>query len=133
MSLNGCVLAELLPRSLIVADLASCQAAWSERLVPILDVFSFVRADEGKPGSLPHCWTVSSDSVAARVARLCGAGRLILLKSIDIPSEASWDDAATLGWLDSSFAQLIADAGSRLSVSAFNFRRSNTQGNLRGH
>ena len=41
---------------------------------------------------------------------LLEAGRLILLKSIDIPSEASWDDAATLGWLDSSFAQLIADA-----------------------
>ena len=133
ISLNAYVLAELLPRSSVVTDVASCQAAWSERLVPILDAYSFVRADEWQLGSLPHCWTVSSDSVAARVARLCGAGRLILLKSIDIPSEMSWDDAAQRGWVDGAFAHLIADVGSRLSVSALNFRRSNTQGNLRGH
>src|SRR5262245_62868008 len=46
----------------------SVNAALLESLapgVPVLDALAFARDDEGRPGRLPHCWAVTSDSVAA--------------------------------------------------------------------
>src|SRR6516225_2877287 len=49
----------------------------------VLDAHAFARADEGRPGSLPHRWEATSDSVAARAAELAGA-ELVLLKSVTL-------------------------------------------------
>lgn len=107
-------------RSLVVA------AAFLRHLVPdervtILDAFAFAVADEDRPGALPHTWDVTSDSLAARVAAVHGAGRLMLLKSVDIPPGVPWEEAAARGWVDRYFPQAVASAG--FAIEAINFRR----------
>jgi 5-(aminomethyl)-3-furanmethanol phosphate kinase len=89
--------------------------------VRIPDAFAFARNDEGRPGALPHSWNVTSDSIAARMAVVFGAERLILLKSIDIPSGTAWADAAERGWVDRHFPQVIADT--EIAVETVNFCR----------
>ena len=85
----------------------------------ILDGHAFARADEMRPDHLPHGWAVTSDSLAARAARVAGARRLVLLKSITIPDGTDWADAGRRGWVDEAFADVV---GSDLVVNAINFR-----------
>jgi aspartokinase-like uncharacterized kinase len=86
----------------------------------VLDPEAYCRLDEGRPGTLPHNWDVTTDSVAARVAAVAG-GSLILLKSTDLPRETTWEEAAANGLVDRAFPSLIA--ASRIQVSWVNLRR----------
>jgi aspartokinase-like uncharacterized kinase len=122
MVLNAHFLARLLPASQVVARLAECPASWQSKLTPILDAHAFALADEGQPGSLPHRWDVTSDSVAARVAIVAGARRLILLKSIAIPPHTAWADAGRQGWVDGYFGEVVQGTG--LAVEVMNFGQS---------
>jgi aspartokinase-like uncharacterized kinase len=70
---------------------------------------------------LPPSWNISSDSIAAHAAFANQASRLILLKSIDIPSNTSWEVAAGHGWVDPHFPSLVVE--DNLKVEAVNFRR----------
>jgi aspartokinase-like uncharacterized kinase len=110
-------------KPVVIADLQEAEAIWAQQGIPILDPFPFAQKDEGRPGRLPHCWSVTSDSLAARVAVCVRAGNLILLKSTDIPDD--WMDS-TRGIVDSYFESVIRSAqlmvGLRLSVSAVNLR-----------
>jgi aspartokinase-like uncharacterized kinase len=56
---------------------------------------------------LPHNWTVTSDSIAARIAQCLPADELVLLKSIDQPS-GSLIDLAALGYVDRYFPTATA-------------------------
>jgi probable H4MPT-linked C1 transfer pathway protein len=108
LSLNASFLAEVIADAVVVQNLADCAAQWHASKIPILDPYPLILADEGRPGSLPHSWDVSSDSLAARVAGLVGARRLILLKS-SIPAEPiSWVEAGRGGFVDIHFAQAAA-------------------------
>ncbi len=89
--------------------------------VRIADCMAFAREDEGRPGALPHTWDVTADSIAARIAVVRGADRLILLKSIDIPAGTPWTTAAERGWVDRYFPRVIAET--RLAVKVINFVR----------
>jgi len=70
---------------------------------------------------VPHSWDVTSDSIAARIARDHRAERLVLLKSVDVPVGTRWETAVALGWVDPYFPQIMA--GTALAVEFVNFRR----------
>ena len=76
--------------------------------VRVADSLAFAWNDLGRNGELPHSWDAASDSIAARMAIVHGAERLILLKSIAIPPGTSWTEAAERGWVDHYFPTAIA-------------------------
>jgi aspartokinase-like uncharacterized kinase len=119
LTLNASFLTGLLPGGMVVADWRECFADEARGRGPVLDCHAFLRADEGRPGCLPHAWTVTSDSVAARVAAVSGAEALILLKSTAVSADLGWDEAARRGWVDAYFPHALP-AG--LRVRAINFR-----------
>ncbi len=89
--------------------------------IQIPDCLAFLQGDDRNPDALPHAWSVTADSIAARIAVVNGAERLILLKSLDIPPETCWVEAARRGWVDEHFPTAIA--GSRMAIEAVNFAR----------
>jgi aspartokinase-like uncharacterized kinase len=122
LSLNAAVLQALLPASQVIDDWHDAAALCRRGVVPILDAFHFACVDEECAGHLPHCWDVTSDSLAARVAVIAQARELILLKSVTIPESMCWAKAAQCGYVDPMFAQTCAQGGGRLTVRAVNFR-----------
>lgn len=82
--------------------------------VYVLDAYDLLAADD----ALPHTWAVTTDSIAAHVARRAGA-RLVMLKSADIPPGTDWRAAAEAGWVDDYFPTVAVG----LAVEAVNFRR----------
>lgn len=85
----------------------------------LLDPLRFCLDDEGHPGALPHCWKVTSDSIAARVAEASSA-RLVLLKSVHLPADLAWEAAGAAGLVDAMFGKLVGRA--RLDVKWVNLR-----------
>lgn len=66
--------------------------------------------------SMPADWSVTSDSLAARLAELLGGARLVLLKSVDADAQARADDLAVRGIVDSHFPSIVARAGLSWSI-----------------
>jgi len=89
----------------LVAVISKGQAATT-----IFDPREFLAAHEPDlPGrTLPHDWSVTSDSIAARLAAVVGAQELVLLKSSD-PPVASLAELAAADIVDSYFP--VAAAG----------------------
>ncbi len=86
----------------------------------VLDCFAFAQEDEVRPGALPHTWSVTTDSIAARAALVFRAERLVLLKSTDVPAGTSWDTAAANGWVDAHFPQIASALNCPVEI--INFR-----------
>ncbi len=85
--LNQRLLLDLLPELELVADRSAAELVWQRGRVPLLDLMSFVSAEESVISAeerLPHNWDVTSDSLAAWVARRWPARRLMLLKSAEL-------------------------------------------------
>jgi 5-(aminomethyl)-3-furanmethanol phosphate kinase len=89
------------------------------RTIPGCDVFDC----ESVPSAdgLPHSWAVTSDSIAAWIAGMTCADRLVLLKSVDVPAGVSWSVAATNGWVDEHFPTAAARVTCPIEV--VNFRQ----------
>jgi aspartokinase-like uncharacterized kinase len=87
----------------------------------VLDCYTFAREDDSRPGALPHTWSVTTDSIAARAALVFRAERLVLLKSVDVPPGTTWEVAAANGWVDAHFPQVAATL--TCPVEVINFRR----------
>jgi 5-(aminomethyl)-3-furanmethanol phosphate kinase len=119
LSVNAWLLVQLVADAVVVKSLDGCAQVWRERRVGVLDAHAFARLDEGCEGSLPHAWAVTSDSVAARVARLLGAKRLVLLKSRGYDFNGDWCEAGRQGFVDAWFARAV---GENLTVEAVNLR-----------
>jgi aspartokinase-like uncharacterized kinase len=83
--------------------------------VYVLDEFEFFCRHD----SVPHTWSVTSDSLALSAAMHMNADRLVLLKSRDI-GDVTWDQAAARGWVDGHFPHLVKQA--EFPVEAVNFR-----------
>ncbi len=111
LSLNARFLASLLPAETteIVSDLEQSSESWRQGRTPIIDLYAVAQADEGRPGCLPHCWAVTSDSLAARIALLVQARQLLLLKSTSIPEGIDWAEASRRDFVDPFFADLIRE------------------------
>jgi dihydroneopterin aldolase len=122
LSLNAHFLASLLSPARVIGEVQECRRVWHEGRMPILDVHEFARTDEGRPGRLPPCWTVTSDALAARVAVVAGARQLVLLKSTSIPAGVDWTEAGRLGLVDALFAEVLRQAPADLQVRAMNLR-----------
>lgn len=102
-------------RRLLNVSLTTSPKGGADR-VSVLDLTTHCHSDP----SLPHCWEVTTDSLAARVAARARADRLILLKSVAVPPDIPWDEAAARGWVDGYFTRALAGFGGR--VEAVNLR-----------
>jgi aspartokinase-like uncharacterized kinase len=71
-------LAEQIPGARVVDDQPGIQKAWDAGAVPVLAPSRWLHAAD----ELPHRWDVTSDSLAAYLAMLLGAGRLVLVKPV---------------------------------------------------
>ena len=92
--------------------------------VAILNAHSYLggESESHSRERLPHCWSVTSDAIAARAAIVAEADRLVLLKSVTIPPDMDWEEAAEHGYVDEWFARTVQPALPRLQVSAVNLR-----------
>jgi aspartokinase-like uncharacterized kinase len=70
-------LAEQIPGARVVDDLLGIQRAHADGAIPVLAPSRWLRAAD----ELPHRWEVTSDSLAAYLAMLLGAERLVLVKA----------------------------------------------------
>jgi aspartokinase-like uncharacterized kinase len=89
--------------------------------VEIIDSYEFCQQDEGQQLALPHTWRVTSDSIAARIAEHFRARELVMLKSIDLPRDVDWRQAAELGLIDQMFGEVVER--NQLNVRWVNFRK----------
>ena len=81
----------------------------------ILDPFEFFSEHE----LTPHSWAVTSDSLALAFAQHHQAGKLVLLKSVTKPDQASWEQTADLDLVDDFFPTLLRRQP--MSVELINF------------
>jgi aspartokinase-like uncharacterized kinase len=113
MTVTSRLLATLLNVELVERFEVVEQLVRSGRLAAcVLDVEEFMRLRETQDSGcrLPHDWTCSSDSIAARVAEVLTADELVLLKSVPLPAGTNYAEAAKQGLVDAHFPQ----AASRL-------------------
>jgi 5-(aminomethyl)-3-furanmethanol phosphate kinase len=115
------LLASRLGHAKVIAEIGDRESVWHEGMLPVLDLHAFALADEARPDHLPHLWSVTSDSLAARAALVSGIPSLILVKSRSVATD--WIDAARAGAVDGAFPGVVAAAGNRLQVTAVNFRQ----------
>ncbi len=71
----------------------------------VLDVAAWLAANA--PADLPASWEVTSDSLAALVARATGR-RLVLVKSVPPPAALDLDALAATGWVDTHFPRVAS-------------------------
>lgn len=72
-----------------------------------VDCFYFPNSPSGK--MLTESWDTTADSIAAGLARLCGAAELHLLKSCEIPRNRSLDELARQGVVDRCLPQVAGE------------------------
>ncbi len=119
LSFNARFLAAVLPNAGLIEDLEVGTITSCQGKIPVLDPHTFAVHDEKRPEHLSHSWSVTSDSLAARVAVVSRASQLILLKSVTVPENLDWVEAGRSGFVDAHFAEAV---GRALSVKVINFR-----------
>jgi aspartokinase-like uncharacterized kinase len=117
MTLNGELLHALLPGTARLDHPRENEIAARA----ILNVLKFAETDEERSEKLPHSWSATSDSVAARAAIVADADRLVLLKSAPLPPGVSWEEAGRRGYVDTHFAEVVRKSP-RLEIACVNFR-----------
>lgn len=121
LSMNARLLASLLPQARVIRHLGDRHELFEAKRVPIVDMYHFARTDERQADHLPHSWQVTSDSLAARLAERLAAEQLMLLKSVTIPPDMGWPEAARRGFVDEFFPEMARR--SQFRIRALNFRQ----------
>ena len=101
--------AAVLPQTHIITSLDALEGNFSSHRLELFDVRPFMQREEKRVDAnrLPHDWSATSDSIAARVAQVYEANRLVLLKSA-LPVDCNdWESAAESGLVDSYFPQAV--------------------------
>jgi aspartokinase-like uncharacterized kinase len=97
----------ILPGAFVIDDLSSLDDAWRIGRIPILAPRRFLDDDDRSADPLPHHWSTTTDSIAARLAVRLQAQEVVLLKSVDIPDGMNPDQAARLGHVDPEFPRAV--------------------------
>lgn len=120
MQLN-CELLQKLLGFRTVSCRADADRQWSGEQSPLLlDMADFARSEERSTTStIPHDWSVTSDSLAAWAAIRWPADELLLVKSIDLPTATNVEAASQTELVDRYFPNL---ASSLKQVSWCNLR-----------
>lgn len=121
MDQYGILLSELIPNSVLVSDLLPARRLAAAGQTPILLPAALLQQAD----PLPHSWEITSDTIAAWIARQSGCTQLILLKNVDGLFSA-WQSPAKsgeliletdpveldpyLGGVDEAFAQFLRSA-----------------------
>ena len=101
--------AVVLPQAHTITSLDALEGNFLSQSLELFDVRPFMQREEKRVDAnrLPHDWSATSDSIAARVAQVYEANRLVLLKSA-LPVECNdWESAAGSGLVDSHFPQAV--------------------------
>ena len=108
MSLNRALVRHLLSESREVSSREAAESLWSEGNRPLLlnVEVCLQEAERRDRAPLPHCWDVTSDSIAAWVAACWDADELVLLKSTSLPADLTLDEATRLELVDPHFRHL---------------------------
>ncbi len=103
------LLAALLPGSAVVPRLEDLGTCRNSGRVPILAPGRILEdVDDRGPDPLPASWDVTSDSIAARLAVLLGAGRLILHKCVGLAADIDRGEAARRGLVDAMVPRIAS-------------------------
>jgi len=105
MTFNAQMLARLIPALTLVGTASEVLNAWSNVRPAILDAHHFLK-NEGRAigDELSESWDVTSDTIAAAIARAWKCECLILAKSCELPAPCTdWTEAARRGLVDPSF------------------------------
>jgi aspartokinase-like uncharacterized kinase len=108
MSANARAIAAGFPEAASIDRPASIGQLDGDRQLGILDAEPFLRAADIDPDILPHGWEVTSDSIAAYIARMTTAHELVLLKSRLPPEPATIQQAVATEYVDRWFASAAA-------------------------
>jgi aspartokinase-like uncharacterized kinase len=117
LSITSSVLAAILPEAVQLNRFAELQShlQTARQLAGcaaiVFDPHEFLRIEEPNlpPGPVPHNWTATTDSLAARLAEVIGADELALLKSVPPPKAiVSLDELAACGYVDKHFPTIAA-------------------------
>jgi aspartokinase-like uncharacterized kinase len=108
MSITARLIASQLPEAVTSCRLSDLRHRSRKDRLIIFDIANFLRHEEPLlPGTrLEECWDVTSDSIAARLAIVLGADKLVLLKPDVPPSRPDVQELVYRGYLDRFFLQL---------------------------
>jgi len=111
LSISARLLAAIVPDAPMFSRLADLREKieGGDRGNIVFDPHEFLHDDEPHlPGSpLPHDWSVTSDSIAARLAQVLNGAELVLLKSSDPPA-ISLADLSDAGYVDSRLPAMVS-------------------------
>lgn len=128
LSLTAQLLVTLLQDASLVSNQEQLDLAIANQHIAVLEPGCWIESMEASSSvELPHHWNVTSDTIALWLAAKLGMNRLILLKSVDFPSEIGLETAAQAGLIDAGFPTMfkhLADHGHVIEFHWHNLRET---------